>query len=175
MSFKTQNLLLVYNAFGCLILDREWIFWTKNTHCISLLRELFPSSRAPLAWVSGSNETLYHQLGIFMLIPLWPLLVSYIRKQNTKFIGAVQGRWNQRSAKGPVFFQPEKNTGFTWEERIARCRGELQQVEETPTRFADTSTTHNSQLPELEMIRTIGSKHHFFAIKKPEKTATKQG
>lgn len=126
MSFKTQNLLLVYNAFGCLILDREWIFWTKNTHCISLLRELFPSSRAPLAWVSGSNETLYHQLGIFMLIPLWPLLVSYIRKQNTKFIGAVQGfsgTMKPKICQGSCLLSTRKKHGFHMGRKNSKMQG----------------------------------------------------
>ena len=40
----------------------------------------------------------------------------------------------------------KKKHRFTWEERTARCRGELQQVKEAPNRFADTTkqlTTHS--------------------------------
>ena len=125
-----------------------------------------------------SHAFTYRQLGIFMLFPLWPLLVSYVRKKHQIYRGC-SGVFRDDEPKicqGSCFLSTRKNTVSHGKKEQHDAGVNYSKLEETPDIVSPTHLpTHNSQLRVLEMIRTICSKHHFSQLKNRKKTPTKQG
>ena len=123
-----------------------------------------------------SHAFTYHQLGIFMLFPLWPLLVSYVRKKHQIYRGC-SGVFRDDEPKicqGSCFLSTRKNTVSHGKKEQHDAGVNYSKLGgNSRHRFADTST--NSQLTTSSVGNDPNNlfKASFFSIKKPEKNTNK--